>query len=261
MLYVIITVLIIVLFYVVSNVSRTSNQDSVMSTKYRGLVTQILNWNKSSRVIEDGGFKLVIKAKVIMIDGDSTFTLFDKSTGELQITYLTTSSDSNYKSLNIVETYPQALCISNHDLVFQAFIEKIENAILNNTKRTAQDLVDRFYGTKPLSITEKYKIGHYYIATITRIYDELIMSTSNAEKSVSDSYILTEIKFLNGPLLGKDFFAKRISLDASCDLIVSQTVYAGMVAHINEDGTKTPSFYIFEKEELTTEEINKASLS
>ena len=129
-----------------SNVSTTSNQHSVMSTKYRDLVTHILNWNKSSRVIEDGDFKLVVKAKVIMINGDSTYTLIEKSTGELQITYLTTSLDSNYKSLNIVETYPQVLCIANHDLVFHAFIENIENVILNNTKKTAQDLLDSFYG-------------------------------------------------------------------------------------------------------------------
>jgi hypothetical protein len=146
MLYFIIAVLIIVLIYVMSNQSSTSSQTLVMSSKYGGLVSNVLNWNRSSTVIQENGFSIVIRGRVSMINGESTFTLVEKPNGDLQITYKTTSADRFFKNLDIEAYYPQAVCISNHDLVWNAFKEKIENSVLDNTKSTTQDLLDDFYG-------------------------------------------------------------------------------------------------------------------
>jgi hypothetical protein len=129
-----------------SNQQSTTSHSVVMSSKYNGLVSTILNWNKSSKIITDESFMIVIRAKVVMIDGESTFKLLESPNGELIINYKTTSSDGAFKNLHIDASYPQSVCVSNYDLVWHAFKEKIENAMLDNTKRAAQDLVDRFYG-------------------------------------------------------------------------------------------------------------------
>lgn len=269
MFYLIIGLLILIIFYLTGTDPAKSSQPSLMSSKYNGLVSSIFQYNSTSKIERDEITMMMIKSKVSMTNGETTYIFTEKSNGDLEIFYNSKGDDKlKISNFEFVVTYSQNICKLNHELVWEALKENIENIILERTKSSAQDLVNNFYGTtntqtkeKPLTFTEKYNIKNYFIATITRIYDELIISTSNAEKAICNSYILTDIKFLNGPLLGKEYFGRRISLNECCDLIVSQTVYVAMFVHINEDGTKAPAFYIFEKEELTAEELNKASLS
>ena len=146
MLYLIIALLLVVIFYMLSVTPSASNQTVLMSSKYDGLVSNILNWNKTSRVVQDESFRIVIKSKVSMIDGESTYTLFEKADGNLKITYQTNGDTSVFGNINLELSYPQRVCVTNYDVVWAAIKENIQNSISDSSRRTAQDLVDGFYG-------------------------------------------------------------------------------------------------------------------
>jgi hypothetical protein len=143
MAYVIIAILLVVIYYLMGTSKTTSHQTVLMASKYQGLVFHMLNWDKSSRMTLNDKDMLVVEYRSMFTNG-AKFSLLEKADGKLKITF-NLVGDSNYDSINFEESYPQTLCIVNNDLVWEAIKERIENSLLDNTRRQAQDLVDRFY--------------------------------------------------------------------------------------------------------------------
>lgn len=84
-------------------------------------------------------------------------------------------------------------------------------------------------------------------AIISRIYDDV------STKSNGKEFMLTEVKFVDGPLAGKEYFANRTLGENKAEITVGQEVRCIMNVVANEDGTKRPFF------EISTSRVDSAA--
>ena len=82
--------------------------------------------------------------------------------------------------------------------------------------------------------------------TIVEIYDEA------REKSNGKSFLLTRVRFTEGPLAGKVYFAQRTLGENKASISVGQSIKAILNVAPNADGVSTPYF------EISTSSVDSA---
>jgi hypothetical protein len=143
--------LIIIIPLVLFSLIKLNNQNHKMSSTYNGLLYKIRYWNDSFVVVHDDYHLLIIRSRKMRadgIEGESTFTFSEKSDGNLKITFETEGYNYAFGNININLVLPQSICINDYVLVWEGIIEKINNAVLENTQKHVADLIDGFYGIK-----------------------------------------------------------------------------------------------------------------
>jgi hypothetical protein len=85
-----------------------------------------------------------------------------------------------------------------------------------------------------------------YNAVIEKISDD-VKSKSNGKQ-----YLTTEVKFTDGPLAGKTYFAQRTLGENKASIHVGQSIKAVLNIVTDEQGVKRPFF------EVSTSRVNSA---
>lgn len=91
-----------------------------------------------------------------------------------------------------------------------------------------------------------------YSATITKISDTV------GTKSNGKQFLLAEVRFTDGPLTGKTYFAQRTLGESKAAIHVGQDIKAILNIVTNEQGVKRPFFEISTSSVDSAEEIMAA---
>jgi hypothetical protein len=145
MIYVIVTILIIVIFYLVSS-SENKNQSGNMSSRYKGLTGKILKWSQNSKITSDDYHALTITAVKKIFDGTSTITLNILPQHLLSINYKVKSSMPMYNNFEVEVKYSIDQCLYNYEEVWSDFENILNDSLGKHTQKASKKMVDDFYG-------------------------------------------------------------------------------------------------------------------